>query len=102
MVLGLVKYTCSIFQNYLRQYNYISPTRNGNHDVKTAIERFQEFFHLPISGKLDAATLAVMKKPRCGVQDVDDEGRVKRFATLGKWKKNNHLKFYVQVINNIK
>jgi len=81
--------------NYLRQYHYISPSRNGNHDVKTAIRRFQEFFDLPVTGKLDADTLAVMKKPRCGVQDVDDEGRVKRFATNGKWSKK-HLKFYIQ------
>ncbi|XP_014829052.1 PREDICTED: collagenase 3-like [Poecilia mexicana] len=48
----------------------------------------QTFFGLQITGNLDADTLAMMKKPRCGVPDVD----VARFSTFGnnlKWDKND-------------
>lgn len=81
--------------SYLANYHYISPSRSGNHDVKTAIEHFQEFFHLPVTGELDPATLTEMRKPRCGVADVDESGRVRRYATASKWSKK-HLTFYLQ------
>ncbi|XP_053779083.1 matrix metalloproteinase-21 [Desmodus rotundus] len=35
-----------------------------------ALRRFQKVNALPASGKLDAATLAAMNRPRCGVSDV--------------------------------
>lgn len=50
-----------------------------------------------MTGKLDQATMKEMNKPRCGLPDVvsKDEGkRMKRFSTLGKWKKTD-LKYYV-------
>ena len=82
-------------QNFLTHYGYISRTRSGNHDVGIAIRKFQEYFDLPITGRLDQATLTLMKKPRCGDADVDEEGRVRRYAVGGKWSKN-HLKYYIQ------
>ena len=81
-------------QNYLRQYHYLSTSRSGNHDEGTAIKRFQKFFGLKQTGVLDDETLRQMKKPRCGVPDVDTGGgRRKRYATLGKWRKTD-LKYY--------
>lgn len=50
-----------------------------------------------MTGKLDQATMKEMNKPRCGLPDVvsKDEGKLmKRFSTLGKWKKTD-LKYYV-------
>jgi len=44
---------------------------NGNHNWKTALEVYQEFMHLPVTGKLDDSTLKEMRKPRCGFPDVD-------------------------------
>lgn len=75
-------------QDYLRHYHYISPARSGNHNTTAAIENFQKFFGLPVTGELDEDTLYEMKKPRCGVPDVDiSGGRQKRYATLRKWGK---------------
>lgn len=88
---------CSDFQKYLSDYHYLSPSRSGNHDIKTALKNFQKFFGLPVTGELDEETLYQMKKPRCGVPDVDENGgrlRIKRFSTWGKWRKTD-LKYYL-------
>lgn len=88
-------------QKYLRTYHYISPTRSGNHDFKTAVRNFQHFMNLPVTGKPDRATLNMMIKPRCGVPDVEDGAfksisRKRRYSTFGsKWSKT-HLTYYLQ------
>uniref|UniRef100_S4RCQ8 72 kDa type IV collagenase n=1 Tax=Petromyzon marinus TaxID=7757 RepID=S4RCQ8_PETMA len=38
--------------------------------LPSSIRKMQRFFRLAETGELDAATVAVMKKPRCGVPDV--------------------------------
>lgn len=83
------------FQHFLNHYGYISNTRSGNHDVGTAVRQFQEFYGLQVSGRLDAATVRLMKKPRCGMSDPTPGGRLRRYVTLGKWSKT-YLKFFVQ------
>ena len=84
-----------LFQKYLNEYGYISFSRSGNHDVSTAIRMFQEYFGLRVSGILDASTVNLMKKPRCGVPDANEGVRMQRYATLGKWSKKN-LNYFVQ------
>ena len=69
-----------IFQKYLSQFHYISPTRAGNHDPKIAIENFQRFFQLPVTGRLDSRTLQEMHKPRCGVPEKLEGGKRIRLA----------------------
>ncbi|KAK2823159.1 hypothetical protein Q7C36_019759 [Tachysurus vachellii] len=44
----------------------------------------QEFFGLQMTGKLDAKTIEVMKKPRCGISDVSNYGH---FYGKPKWDK---------------
>ena len=63
--------------------------------METAIRKFQEFTGLPVTGKLDEATIAQTKKPRCGMPDVDEEGRVKRYKTGSKWYKKQ-LTYFVE------
>ncbi|EDO35246.1 predicted protein [Nematostella vectensis] len=75
---------------YLNQFHYISPARSGNHDVKTALEKFQSFAGLPVTGEIDAATIAQMKIPRCGMPDVDDD----RLRIRSKWNKK-HLTYHI-------
>lgn len=92
---SLMSLSTSFLQYYLRQYHYISPARSGNHNTTVANENFQKFFGLPVTGELDEDTIYEMKKPRCGVPDVDiTGGRQKRYATSGKWRKTN-LKYYM-------
>ena len=74
----------------MSQYHYVSPARSGNHNVKTAI-----FAGLPVTGELDDATIKQMKKPRCGMPDVDEDGRAKRYKTGSKWSKEQ-LKYFVE------
>ncbi|XP_030294899.1 collagenase 3 [Sparus aurata] len=45
------------------------------------VEKMQRFFGLPPSGELTKETLAVMKRPRCGLSDVEQFGKNIR------WKK---------------
>uniref|UniRef100_A0A3Q1H1M3 interstitial collagenase n=1 Tax=Anabas testudineus TaxID=64144 RepID=A0A3Q1H1M3_ANATE len=62
--------------------------RRGISPVTKKLTEMQTFFGLKITGTLDADTLALMKKPRCGVPD----GKVARFSTFGnnlKWEKNS-------------
>uniref|UniRef100_A0A3B5LLZ4 Peptidase metallopeptidase domain-containing protein n=2 Tax=Xiphophorus couchianus TaxID=32473 RepID=A0A3B5LLZ4_9TELE len=80
-------------ENYLKRFFNLTeergPTfRSGISSVSKKLMEMQKFFGLQITGNLDADTLAMMKKPRCGVPDVD----VSRFSTFGnnlKWDKND-------------
>ncbi|XP_078368218.1 hatching enzyme-like [Oculina patagonica] len=79
---------------FLTKYRYISPTRSGNNNMETAIKKFQDFTGLPVTGKLDQATIAQMKAPRCGNPDNAVSSRVKRFNTATPWNKNR-LTYFV-------
>ncbi|XP_068600356.1 collagenase 3 [Brachionichthys hirsutus] len=43
------------------------------------VEQMQRFFGLPPSGELTTETLAVMKRPRCGLSDVEQLGETVRW-----------------------
>uniref|UniRef100_A0A3B5Q6I1 interstitial collagenase n=1 Tax=Xiphophorus maculatus TaxID=8083 RepID=A0A3B5Q6I1_XIPMA len=80
-------------ENYLKRFFNLTeergPTfRSGISSVSKKLMEMQKFFGLQITGNLDADTLAMMKKPRCGVPDIE----VSRFSTFGnnlKWDKND-------------
>ena len=38
--------------------------------VDSMLRKFQTTFDLPVTGKLDSATLTLMNKPRCGLTDT--------------------------------
>ena len=63
--------------------------------MQTAIKNFQNFVGLPATGVLDEATINQMQQPRCGIPDVDEQGRVKRYRTGSKWNKKQ-LTYYVE------
>ncbi|XP_065819017.1 matrix metalloproteinase-18 [Labrus bergylta] len=51
-------------------------------DFCNKVQEMQHFFGLPPSGELTNETLAVMRRPRCGLSDVE------RFEETIRWKKN--------------
>ncbi|XP_031166711.1 collagenase 3-like [Sander lucioperca] len=62
--------------------------RGGISTVSRKLSEMQRFFGLHITGTLDADTMTMMKKPRCGVPDT----KIARFSTFGsdlKWEKNS-------------
>ncbi|NXI46264.1 MMP7 protein, partial [Galbula dea] len=52
--------------------------------LEERIKEMQRFFHLTVTGKLNAETEEIMKQPRCGVPDVAD---YKIFPGSPTWKK---------------
>lgn len=59
---------------YLEKFGYLDEKEPGKqHDEqsrKNAIETFQEFAGLPVTGLMDKTTLEKMLAPRCGLPDV--------------------------------
>ena len=55
-----------------------------------ALNRYQTFHHLPVTGVLDEATVAQMGQPRCGFPDVADSAGVSSFTAQGnRWNTTN-------------
>lgn len=85
--------------NFLERFGYMGDTsRNAvlpsdnlrtEQGFRSALKRMQRFAGLSPTGKLDEATMAMMKRPRCGVPDVIGHAeRVRRYALQGaKWDK---------------
>ncbi|KAG7322635.1 hypothetical protein KOW79_013981 [Hemibagrus wyckioides] len=55
-------------------------------EMSLKLSEMQQFFKLKVTGTLDAETLEMMKKPRCGVPDVSSY-RARAFPN--KWSKNS-------------
>lgn len=71
------------------------PSSLGTFEERTeaALRRFQSLNHLPVTGRLDESTLALMKKPRCGCPDngqiVGQSTEFGQFVAQGnKWSTN--------------
>ncbi|XP_069040436.1 matrix metalloproteinase-28 isoform X2 [Lepisosteus oculatus] len=56
---------------FLEKYGYLDQEEHAHNaaEVKSAVREFQWLSHLPVTGKLDSATLWLMSRPRCGVGD---------------------------------
>ncbi|KAH8413605.1 hypothetical protein KR222_001617 [Zaprionus bogoriensis] len=85
---------------YLSQFGYLpasarNPANSGLQDKQTwvsAIQEFQSFAGLNITGELDEETMKLMSLPRCGVRDrvVSADSRSKRYALQGsRWRVKN-------------
>ncbi|XP_017838083.1 matrix metalloproteinase-14 isoform X2 [Drosophila busckii] len=92
--------TTSQAEIYLSQFGYLpasarNPASSGLQDKHTwvsAIEEFQNFAGLNVTGELDEETMKLMSLPRCGVRDRvgSSDTRSKRYALQGsRWRVKN-------------
>ncbi|NXN07283.1 MMP7 protein, partial [Indicator maculatus] len=66
-------------------------TKTPNLNLEERIKDMQRFFHLTVTGKLNAETEAILKLPRCGLPDVAD---YKTFPQSPRWRKT-HLTYKI-------
>ncbi|NXL06393.1 MMP3 protein, partial [Mesembrinibis cayennensis] len=59
--------------------------------LEERIKEMQRFFHLTVTGKLNAETEEIMKQPRCGVPDI---ANYKTFPGNTRWRKT-HLTYKI-------
>ncbi|KAF8765044.1 Matrix metalloproteinase-16 like protein [Argiope bruennichi] len=91
----LVKHWDAV-QSYLNQYGYLRPSPDGADNLRTedklreAIRRMQRYGGVSPTGIVDGPTLALLKKKRCGMQDLTPGERVRRYAVQGQqWPKKD-------------
>lgn len=84
--------------NYLSEFGYLAKANletgalRSKQELENAIRQFQRIAALPQTGQLDSKTILQMKKPRCGMPDMNSSSTSgpQQFA-LGpsKWDKND-------------
>lgn len=76
------------------QFGYLPKAKDGafalrtEESVRTSLSELQQFAGIPVTGRLDDATVKLLRTPRCGLPDkiVQTSGRRKRFTLQGeKW-----------------
>ncbi|KAM4828208.1 stromelysin-1-like isoform 2-T2 [Thomomys bottae] len=86
-----------LVQQYLENYYNLEKDakqfvkRKDSSPVVKKIQEMQQFLGLEVTGELDADTMQVMGRPRCGVPDV---GHFATFPGTPKWEKN-HLTYRI-------
>ena len=89
-----------MFQDYLTEFGYHNPSLYGNNDISLSLADFQLTFGLPVSGRADNETLALMAAPRCGRPDNEIEGN--GFAYYSpKWRKKDLTYYFASYTNDI-
>lgn len=73
------------FQHYLNKFYGCPQDRCNLMVLKDTLKKMQKFFSLQETGEIDAKTVDIMKKPRCGVPDV---ANYNFFHRKPMWQKN--------------
>ncbi|NXM68649.1 MMP7 protein, partial [Serilophus lunatus] len=66
-------------------------TKTQDLSLEERIKEMQRFFHLTVTGKLNAETEEIMKLPRCGMPDIAE---YQTFPGTPRWK-NTHLTYRI-------
>ena len=78
---GVLKANWYLWQGYLRRFYQLRTSSSSRHqsrnrrDTSAMVDKIKEmqgFFGLEQTGTLDPQTLAVMRRDRCGVPDVEN------------------------------
>ncbi|KAM7267770.1 hypothetical protein ACFE04_009936 [Oxalis oulophora] len=94
-------------KKYLNTFGYYSPDQdiNFNNDdfddhLQFAIEEYQKFFNINVTGMLDYDTIKQMMMPRCGEADIIHSSKNNVQTTISvlagsfqKWADVSHFKF---------
>ncbi|XP_074772590.1 matrilysin isoform X2 [Athene noctua] len=75
---------------YLDKFYPVS-TKQKSLTLEERIKEMQKFFHLTVTGKLNAETEEMMKQPRCGVPDIAEYNT---FPGNPRWRKK-HLTYKI-------
>ncbi|XP_050972242.1 matrix metalloproteinase-19 [Labeo rohita] len=76
---------------YLKRYGYLPSSSNADHQgiqteqMNEALRIFQKVTGLPVTGRPDSSTLAMMRAARCGLSD--SFSRMLKYRILGQWHK---------------
>ncbi|NWS41841.1 MMP7 protein, partial [Probosciger aterrimus] len=65
--------------------------KTQNQSLEDRIKEMQRFFHLTVTGKVNAETEETIKQPRCGIPDIAD---YKTFPGSPRWNKR-HLTYKI-------
>ncbi|XP_034032826.1 matrix metalloproteinase-15-like [Thalassophryne amazonica] len=91
---------------WLRRFGYLSQasrqmsTMQSAQILSKAISDMQRFYGLEVTGQMDAATVAAMRRPRCGLPDkIAEEGdsgvRKKRYTLTGQQWDKDHITYSI-------
>nr|XP_057944137.1 matrix metalloproteinase-15 [Doryrhamphus excisus] len=90
---------------WLRQFGYLSQasrqmsTMQSAHILSQAVSDMQRFYGLEVTGRMDPATIAAMRRPRCGLPDrkadMEDGARRRRYAVTGQQWDKEHLTYSI-------
>ncbi|XP_013139281.1 PREDICTED: matrix metalloproteinase-25-like [Papilio polytes] len=79
--------------SFLRRYGYL-PEVQGDigfsytpQSIAEAVKKMQQFAGLPATGNLDEETRSLFKKKRCGVKDIENSPRSRRYILQQGWGK---------------
>lgn len=93
-------------ETWLRKFGYLSQasrqmsTMQSAQILSKAISDMQRFYGLEVTGEMDPATVAAMRRPRCGLPDrkaeeMDDGARKKRYALTGQQWDKDHITYSI-------
>ncbi|KAM9854185.1 matrix metalloproteinase-14 [Aulostomus maculatus] len=90
---------------WLRQFGYLSQasrqmsTMQSAQILSKAISDMQCFYGLEVTGEMDVATVAAMRRPRCGLPDrraeMDEGARRRRYTLTGQQWDKDHITYSV-------
>jgi peptidoglycan hydrolase-like protein with peptidoglycan-binding domain len=59
------------------------PPDEFSRELERSVRLYQRYFHLPATGRLDVATLKLLRMPRCGVKDIPEEALADALSDAG-------------------